>query len=772
MLRTSPRFASFFLFPAIAIAGAGCIKRQAPPPAAVGSTAAATPAASAPPTDVNAPNPVQEAANARIAGLARVDLLGGAGIGAFKIMGDNAKAAESKPITVTGQPFTDAARFTVKEPSSHEWAVQIQTPITAPVAAGDAILATFWLRAETPQEGSVGETEFVFELGRAPYTKSTQYPIQAGSEWVRVQARFSAVAAYAAGEANMIFRLGYEPQVLEIGGVKVENFGKAIAMGGLPTSMTTDRRRAKALAAASKDAQGSTAPVEAGELTFDVDAGKVIRTISPYVYGINSQKDEGIGVTLRRMGGNRQTGYNWEINASNAGSDYNHQSDDWPCTAMGYKDCDVPGAQFLDFAKENKAMGAETLATIPLVDYVTADKPMQRKSVTEAEKAPSARWNKSVAKKPGPLSLTPDLNDKTVYEDEFVNLLVKKLGKASEGGIKFYSLDNEPALWPSTHPRIHPERTRYDEMVKRTEAIAAEVVKLDPSAQTLGAVSFGWSEYMSLSDAPDAKEHNDKYGTYLDYFLASMKELEAKHKKRLVHVLDVHWYPEARGTKRITDKDNSPKTVAARLQAPRSLWDPTYVEKSWITGTSGKPIRLIPWLQEKVAERYPGTKLAITEYDYGGNDHVSGGLAQADVLGIFGREGLYLGNYWGNGPGNGFLPPYIKAAYRLYRNYDGQHGTFGDTAVAATPADQAKASIYAATDAKHKGKLTILVINKQLQSIFNGKIAIKGGKYSKAQVYTLDGSSADVKPQAPVDVKNGEIEYKLQPLSATLFVCN
>ena len=56
-----------------------------------------------------------------------------------------------------------------------------------------------------------------------------------------------------------------------------------------------------------------------------------------------------------------------------------------------------------------------------------------------------------------------------------------------------------------------------------------------------------------------------------------MKELEAKHKKRLVHVLDVHWYPEARGTKRITDKDTSPKTVAARLQAPRSLWDPTYI---------------------------------------------------------------------------------------------------------------------------------------------------------------------------------------------------
>src|SRR6185436_11855012 len=98
-----------------------------------------------------------------------------------------------------------------------------------------------------------------------------------------VQVRFNADKAYAAGEANMIFRLGYEPQTIDLGGVKVESFGKQIAMGGLPTSQTADRRRAKAFAAAAKDAQASAAPVEAGDLTFEVDTAKVIRPISPYV---------------------------------------------------------------------------------------------------------------------------------------------------------------------------------------------------------------------------------------------------------------------------------------------------------------------------------------------------------------------------------------------------------------------------------------------------------------------------------------------------------
>ena len=90
---------------------------------------------------------------------------------------------------------------------------------------------------------------------------------------------------------------------------------------------------------------------------------------------------------------------------------------------------------------------------------------------------------------------------------------------------------------------------------------------------SLDSVKFATNATLSTSSG-DA--------TYIDYFLASMKRLEDKHHRRLVHMLDVHWYPEAKGAKRITEKDVSPKTVEARLQAPRSLWDPTYVEKSWI----------------------------------------------------------------------------------------------------------------------------------------------------------------------------------------------
>jgi hypothetical protein len=747
---------SRFLAVALALLAVACIKRTGPVSAGPGKSSSSS-------------SPALDAKNARIAGLPRTDLIGGSWDKAFKLSGEDTKKVHITTVSVQDMPFAEALRIELKDETSHEWAVQLQAPTALPVQSDDAILVTFFLRTEVPQQGGVGETQFVFELAQGPFTKSVQYPVQGSADWNKVQVRFQPAGSYPAGAAQMIFRLGYDAQVIDIGGVKVEDFGKALAVGALPTTQAIDNRRERENLAAIKLGQSTQSSTkESSDLQFEITPAKVIRTISPYVYGINSQPDDGIGVSVRRTGGNRQTAYNWEIDASNAGNDYQHSSDLWACQSLGYKDCEQPGAQYLDFTRANRAAGMDSLVTIPLVDYVVAD---HNGPVPESEKAPSKRWNRSLAKKPGPFTLSPDLSDGVVYQDEFVNFLVQKLGKAADGGVKFYSLDNEPALWPGLHTRIHPEKTRYDEMVMRSEAIAGAITHIDPSAVVLGGIMFGWSEYMSLGDAPDAKENNEKYGTWVDYFLAAMKDLEAKHHRRLVHALDVHWYPEAKGAKRITEKDISPKTVNARVQAPRSLWDPTYIEKSWIAAQLGKPIRLIPWLLEKIDARYPGTKLTMSEYDYGTGDHISGGLAQADALGIFGREGLYMANYWGAGAGNIDLPPYIKAAFKLYRNYDGKHGMYGDIAVQAAPADIAKATIYAAKDSKHPGTLTVIVINKDQQATFNGKFDIRGGGYGSAKVYAFDGSKAEIQSLPAVEIKNDRLEYRLPPLSATLFVC-
>src|SRR5215471_9992849 len=109
-----------------------------------------------------------------------------------------------------------------------------------------------------------------------------------------------------------------------------------------------------------------------------------------------------------------------------------------------------------------------------------------------------------------------------------------------------------------------------------------------------------------------------------------MKAAEQAAGKRLVDVLDLHWYPEAQsksGT-RIIVADSPADLVTAREAAPRSLWDASYQEDSWITRDDLKaPIALVPRMRDKIAQHYAGTKLSFSEWNYGGGGHISGAIA-------------------------------------------------------------------------------------------------------------------------------------------------
>src|SRR5262249_36098961 len=155
---------------------------------------------------------------------------------------------------------------------------------------------------------------------------------------------------------------------------------------------------------------------------------------------------------------------------------------------------------------------------------------------------------------------------------------------------------------------------------------------------------------------------------------------------RILDYLDLHYYPQASGVALSSAGDSA--TQALRLRSTRSLWDPAYVDESWIADT----VRLIPRMRAWVQADYPGPQRAVTEYNWGGLESINGALAQADVLGIFGREGLDLATIWG--------PPTMSQpgafAFRVYRNYDGAGGAFGDTSVRGTSADQGRVAVYSA----------------------------------------------------------------------------
>src|SRR5262249_41199390 len=160
----------------------------------------------------------------------------------------------------------------------------------------------------------------------------------------------------------------------------------------------------------------------------------------------------------------------------------------------------------------------------------------------------------------------------------------------------FYDLDNEPDLWSSTHPRIHPDPVTYQELIAKDLEYAEAIKAVAPAAKVFGFVSYGWAGYVNLPGAP-AGNNRDLIATWL----AALAARAATTGKRVIDVLDLHWYPEAQGGgQRIIVDDASAAVAAARVQAPRSLWDPSYTETSWITQYSTQgPIRLLPRMRDK-----------------------------------------------------------------------------------------------------------------------------------------------------------------------------
>jgi hypothetical protein len=314
-----------------------------------------------------------------------------------------------------------------------------------------------------------------------------------------------------------------------------------------------------------------------------------------------------------------------------------------------------------------------------------------------------------------------------VYQDQYVYWLTK----AVPGAHLMFSLDNEPDLWSSTHSEIHPAPTTYTELLSKDLAYAAAIKKVDPAAPVTGPVSYGWEGYETLQDAPGSA----RYGNFLDWWMRNVKAADARAGTKLIDDLDLHWYPEATGGgQRVAGSGTSAAEAAAREQAPRSLWDPSYVEDSWITQDflDGRAIDLIPRLDAQIAANNPGMNLDFSEWDYGAGQAISGAIATADVLGIFGRYGVHAAAFWALASDEAFA----YAAFAMYRNYNGLGAGFGDTEVNATTTDDVGTSVYASIDKADPGHVVIVVINKSL-SPTTATVRLQGVAATTASVYTL-----------------------------------
>ncbi len=492
--------------------------------------------------------------------------------------------------------------------------------------------------------------------------------------------------------------------------------------------------------------------------------------ISPYIYGVNNGADlNSVSAKSIRLGGNRMSAYNWENNMSNAGSDYYHTSDMYLITDIPDEFKRVPGGPALALSSEAQTHNIPyTLLTLQMLGYVTSSK---RGRVTAENSAPSDYWVEVRNRKDSELSLEPDKNDGAVYTDEYLNYLSDKIGKSdSATGIKAFALDNEPALWKHTHSLVQHGDLSCSELIVKSAELASVVKEADPGAEVFGPSLFGYSAFDSFAGAPDWQKlkADNGYRWFIDYYLDEMKKAGNSSGKRLLDVLDIHYYTEAKGEcgERSCSHYDNDGCIKARLDSVRSLYDENYRENSWITDTGAEFLPLLPNIQQSIDKYYPGTKLAFTEYNFGGGDHISGAVAEADMLGIFAEYGVYFAAIWSFENNQ-----YQLSAINMFTNYDGNGSGFGDTLV-KSEYENGDISVYSSTDSENDGTVKIIVTNRSLYDDTPVEISISSDNaYENAEVYSLYGDSAEIRAMPAVEkIEVNGFGYVIPPLSVTEFV--
>lgn len=418
---------------------------------------------------------------------------------------------------------------------------------------------------------------------------------------------------------------------------------------------------------------------------------------------------------------------------------------------------------------------------------------------------------------PGPGSVPPAWV-KTTWAGAWVNSLATNasFGSGASGkGVAVWYLDNEPTWWNYVHRDVHPNPFTYDEVTNNGIGTALAIKTADPTALVSGPVIDWWWAYFyskkdvesgwaSSNGACPGREWNNPVDRaahngvpMIEYYLQQFQKYSQSYGFRLLDYLGVHAYfaPAYNGSSVAFTTAGDTQEQKVRMNGTRVFWDSTYTDPGLSdpnytgapsTGSNCSPgpmpPQVIPRLRIWVKNDYPGTRTAIDEYNFGALESINGAVVQADILGIFGREGLDLGALWTtntfsqSGPGN--------FAFAMYRNYDGKDSTFGDAYLQATStangADaQGQLAVYAAQRSSDHA-ITIIVINKTYESLTSTlslqNFVVPAGttaqvyRYSNANLSAIALLSAAAITQPSGAGTTSTISYTFPAQSITLFV--
>ena len=536
---------------------------------------------------------------------------------------------------------------------------------------------------------------------------------------------------------------------------------------------------------------------QAATVAVSIDPALDRRPIDPEIYGVNfafAGQLQDPGFTVNRWGGNATTRYNYVSDVSNRGSDFVYLNVA-EGSGLGPNDTTVN-----TFLAQTLAAGAEPLLTIGTIGWTPLNLREKRYGFSISKYGPQLQnggffdadggngecniaQNNSgfcVDRSPVDLIVGNDPTDTSFasgapWTTQWLQHLKARHGSAAAGGVRHYALDNEVMLWNSTHRDVHPQPATYDEIWQKTVTHAAAIKAEDPAAQVFGPVTWGYCDLFGSAadnclDGADRDAHGDV--PFVQWYLRQVCTYQQQNGVRLVDYLDLHYYPQGSNiidfnSTNLGTTENATNS-AKRMRSVKELYDPNWIAESWFADLGDgdynhydKP-QFIRRVRAWIDAECPGTKLAITEYNWGPDLGLSSALAQAEVLAVFGREGVDLATRW-VAPTIGSL---VERAFRLFLDYDGNGSRVVGDSVRAVSANVDLLGAYAVE--RSGQRLMLVLVNKDTVST-TAQLSFASALNGPYTVYRFDAAN-DVGPVANGTIAGSALNLVLPARTASLVV--
>lgn len=423
--------------------------------------------------------------------------------------------------------------------------------------------------------------------------------------------------------------------------------------------------------------------------------------ISPYLYGANwgvwlnlpdKNKVSPLNLKLIRAGGPFMDRYNWRTGG------YTFPGNKKRIMMTGMDD-------FIEYCHE---IGAEPIIQINALGCV-----------------PDEQGGKALGK-----SVT----------DEDAADLIRYLNKEKKYNVRFFEIGSEPFIWHNVHYDAREKPCSMEEYFESFKKISISMKKaqaeIDPASEIkifAPAISTSWSNWGTL--APE-----DAGKSVIPYFLKKCHEYQNDKIAnpegiRILDVLSFHLFPLFRepGTGSIQEN------TGLILRSTRTWWDSRYINKYDYSLPLDNAAGVLPQFKKWIAENYPGTELAVTEFNIESESMAARSpvikvLYLADLYGIIGRYNInYAAQFCLNSSDHkasliddtDYITPLYYPLY-MYSNY------FKGYILDSESSLPGGLDIHAA---KNKNEIVAMVINKE-KRLLAASVTIKNdGKTGDGTVF-------------------------------------